>query len=120
MNVEPTCRFCHGQMVWLCSHIPTRISTGPYKELTVETYRCKRCESSQDFDASTDKTLGYSFDIGAYRLDFHPHNQTFEIYHYPRGRMAEQIHVLRLTYLPHNLTPQTVTVKRIKTLVLFS
>ncbi len=119
MTVEPTCRFCHQRLVWAFTHIPTIISTGPYAKDTVETFKCARCNSEQDF-TEEGQPLSYYFYVGTYKLCFYSHNQTFQIKHYPQGRMGASSVVLELNHWPHNLTPKTVTVERIKTLILFS
>ena len=106
-------------MPWSCTHIRTVISIGPYKDDNIETYRCAKCNSEQDF-LETGQTAGYSFIVGTYKLCFYTHNQTFKIKHYPQGRLGEHTVVLELNYLPYNLTPSTTTVDRIKTLITFS
>lgn len=120
MNAEQTCRFCHRQMTWSVTYIPTRISTGPHKDYQVEQFHCNRCSSNQEFRTDTGQSLDYTFDIGAYRLCFYPHNQTFKIKYFPQGKLQDYTVVLEMNYLPHNLTPSTMTVDRIKTLITFS
>ena len=116
---DPTCRFCHRRMTWTCTHLPTIISTGPYKDDTIETYLCTKCSSEQDF-SETGQSLSYYFMVGTYKLCFYPHNQTFKVKHYPQGRLGGHTVVMEMNYLPHNLTPSTTTVERVKTLITFS
>lgn len=106
-------------MVWTCTHIPTIISTGVYKDDTIETYSCKYCNSEQEF-YENGRTADYSFTIGQYKLYFCPPSHTFQILP-AKSRMGDKPKpYLQLGYLPLNLTPKTCTEDRIKLLILFS
>lgn len=119
MTVQPTCRYCQRTITWSCTHVPTRISTGPYKDKVVETYWCARCKSSQDFTEGG-QPLDYYFMVGPYKLCFYPLTQHFEIHHCTNGRKAPATLVAQIKQLPTHLTPQNMDENRVKCLIVFS
>ena len=104
MTVEPTCRYCQ-----------RRLGDCKSAYLYYE-FECKPCRSTQYFESSG-KSRHYLFRIGPYKLYFMPDTYSIPKFQLCNGNLGP---IVELDYLPHNLTPQTTTIERIKTLILFS
>lgn len=116
---EPDCRYCKHKLTWSCTHIPTKISTGPYKDIVVETYWCNHCKSEQNL-SEDGQELDYNFMVGPYKLCFYPLTKSFEIHHCPNGRKAATTPVAKIKELPTHLKPDDMTEERVKCIITFS
>lgn len=102
-------------MEWRCTHLPTKISTGPYKDEESYEYECKRCRSTQYFNPSG-RPQHYLFWVGPYKLYFIPYTYEHPVFQLCNGNLGP---IFELNFLP-NLTPQNCSEERIKILILFS
>ncbi len=114
MTVEPTCRFCNRKMNSLTSF--------QSRGRTIYSLYCVPCRSEQLFEEDG-KTLEYSFRVGDYLCQFNlPYGPVFRIVKQGMEMADLSPHkvVLKLDFIPENLTPQNTTIDKIKTMILFS
>jgi hypothetical protein len=122
MQVDVTCRYCHRRLL-----DPEDLNDDRLPGVEEEyLYDCKPCNSRQCFKPNG-KCTHWQFTVGHYSLCFNPATQNFRILRLdPRiDKSLQDLKdsmkpLLQLDYLPHNLTPKTVTEARIKVLILFS
>lgn len=118
MQVDPACRYCHRKMA-----NPTNLTYDlPYMEPEY-LYECKYCKSRQCF-RSNGQVTHYQFTIDKYSLCFDTIKNNFKIIELPKEPVSlENMNrppLVRLDWLPNNLTPFNTSVKKIETLILFS
>lgn len=114
MTVEPTCRFCSRKM--------TSLTSFQSRGRTVYSLYCMFCRSEQLFEEGG-KPLEYSFRVENYLCQFNmPNGPVFRIVKQgmEMAGLAPQKVVLKLNFIPENLTPQNTTIDKIKTMILFS
>lgn len=112
--LQLTCRFCYRPLIY------AQTSASPGSTLLYQ-YKCLACNSTQHF-WENGSPAHYTFTIGNYILIFLPAIQAMEIVrinHNPNGTTLGNL-VLKLPFLPTNLTPQNTTEDRIKTMIVFS
>lgn len=108
--IEPTCILCKGKLGFgqpMYDKVDFSIVS--------ETYVCRKCDVNQIF-ATNGQPLQYSFQVKPYTLVFDLKNNEFTI----RDNLNYNKPLMKLNHIPHNLTPSTVTLEKIKTLILFS
>jgi hypothetical protein len=112
MNIIPTCRFCCGKLVSSYRGFPfTSDVFGDFAH-----YWCYSCKSEQIYreDASP---IDWSFLVPPYMLYFWPgHN--FTIFLMEGDYIGKPI--LTTKAVPVKMTPQNITIERVKLLILFS
>lgn len=112
MTVTVTCRFCKGYLIEIGT--ATEYNSKDFKTIS-HTRRCNRCQVTQSFKPNGEAT-SYSFEVLPYILLFDLKENTFTI----RERSDFSKIILQVNHIPHNMTPQNITLEKVKTLILFS
>jgi hypothetical protein len=111
------CRFCHDIMVSSGERI--RDYGQPTQHVVAHMFICKSCHCQQSFDLD-ERLLDYDIFFPPYELNFDPAIPSFEIKYYPKPGSYVYEKLLKINQIPKNLTPKTVTVEKIKLLLVFS
>lgn len=107
------CRFCHQEMVSSGERLADYGK--PTQRVIAHLFICKSCHSEQTFDLDS-RLLDYDIFFPPYELKFDPQAPSFTIRHYPTPGSFAYKTILQLNSLP-DLTPQTVTLEKIKQLL---
>lgn len=123
ITVTPTCRFCQGKLLTSSEYYnlslldpeeDNNLSYTSYHE-----FHCVICDSTQQYLPNGQYGI-YRFCVNKkYQLSFIPAYSEFYITQIT-PQYGNNLIVLKLNFLPTNLTPQNTTEERIKLLILFS
>ncbi len=108
--IEPTCIFCQGKL----GLGQPMFDTTSFKTIS-QTARCHKCNITQTF-STEGKPLQYTFIVKPYVLVFDLQANQFSI----REQSNYSHPLMTCNYIPKSLSPKTVSLERIKTLILFS
>lgn len=125
MILDPSCRYCHGKLTFYLNLYYDLLGREP-----LYLYDCDKCDSRQCFIPNGECTH-YQFTITVdvttkYSFCFNPLTQNFRLLRLPNEQLdnVDQIKnrkpIIELNYLPHHLTPSTVSKERVRLMVLFS